>query len=145
MSIFSMIFNEIHDHCRKSEKTKKTKKEIKITQQLVSPSSILWQFFQVCILSCFSRVWLCNPTDCSLPGSSVHGILQARILERVAMPFSIFHVYMYKNARFPGPIHIKLKRISRLPWWSSGLEAAIPIQVPWILSLVRELDPMNHN
>ena len=25
---------------------------------------------------------LCNPMDCSLPGSSVHGILQARILER---------------------------------------------------------------
>ena len=31
---------------------------------------------------------LCNPMDCSLPGSSVHGILQARILECVAMPFS---------------------------------------------------------
>ena len=31
---------------------------------------------------------LCNPMDCSLPGSSVHGILQARILERVAIPFS---------------------------------------------------------
>ena len=28
---------------------------------------------------------LCEPTDCSLPGSSVHGILQARILEWVAM------------------------------------------------------------
>ena len=28
---------------------------------------------------------LCNPMDCSPPGSSVHGILQARILERVAM------------------------------------------------------------
>ena len=27
---------------------------------------------------------LCNPMDCSLPGSSVHGILQARILEWVA-------------------------------------------------------------
>ena len=26
--------------------------------------------------------------DCSLPGSSVHGILQARILEGVAIPFS---------------------------------------------------------
>ena len=26
---------------------------------------------------------LCNPMDCSLPGSSVHGILQARILERL--------------------------------------------------------------
>ena len=28
---------------------------------------------------------LCNPMDCSLPGSSVHGILQARIMEWVAM------------------------------------------------------------
>ena len=31
---------------------------------------------------------LCNPMDCSLPGSSVHGILQARILEWVAISFS---------------------------------------------------------
>ena len=30
----------------------------------------------------------CNPMDCSLPGSSVHGILQVRILEWVAIPFS---------------------------------------------------------
>ena len=30
----------------------------------------------------------CNPMYCSLPGSSVHGILQARILEWVAMPSS---------------------------------------------------------
>ena len=31
---------------------------------------------------------LCNPMDCSLPGPSVHGILQARILEWIAYPFS---------------------------------------------------------
>ena len=31
---------------------------------------------------------LCDPMDCSLPGFSVHGILQARILERVAFSFS---------------------------------------------------------
>ena len=31
---------------------------------------------------------LCGPMDCSLPGSSVHGILQARILEWVAISFS---------------------------------------------------------
>ena len=30
---------------------------------------------------------LWDPMDCSLPGSFVHGILQARILERVAIPF----------------------------------------------------------
>ena len=32
---------------------------------------------------------LSNPMDCSLPGSSVHGILQARILEWVAISFSM--------------------------------------------------------
>ena len=31
---------------------------------------------------------LCDPVDCSPPGSSVHGILQARILEWVAVPSS---------------------------------------------------------
>ena len=31
---------------------------------------------------------LCDPVDCSAPGSSVHGILQARILEWVAVPSS---------------------------------------------------------
>ena len=40
------------------------------------------------MLSHFSRVQLCNPIDCNPPGSSVHGILQARILEWVAMPSS---------------------------------------------------------
>ena len=31
---------------------------------------------------------LCDPMDCSLPGSSVHGILQARVLEWGAIAFS---------------------------------------------------------
>ena len=31
---------------------------------------------------------LCDPRDCGPPGSSVHGICQARILERVAISFS---------------------------------------------------------
>ena len=35
------------------------------------------------VLSRFSHVRLCDPMDCSPPGSSVHGILQARILEWV--------------------------------------------------------------
>ena len=35
-----------------------------------------------------SRVRLCDPTDCSPPGSSVHGILQARTLEWVAISSS---------------------------------------------------------
>ena len=42
----------------------------------------------VCVLSRFSHVRLCNPVDCGLPISCVHGILQARILEWVVMLFS---------------------------------------------------------
>ena len=33
---------------------------------------------------------LCDPMDCSLPGSSDHVVFQARILEGVAIPFSIY-------------------------------------------------------
>ena len=34
-----------------------------------------------------SHLQLCDPMDCSLPGSSLHGILQARELEWVAISF----------------------------------------------------------
>ena len=37
---------------------------------------------RMCVCVCvLSRVRICNPMDCSPPGSSVHGILQARTLE----------------------------------------------------------------
>ena len=42
----------------------------------------------MCVRVCFSRVCPCDPVDCSPPGSSVQGILQARMLEWVAMPSS---------------------------------------------------------
>ena len=41
-----------------------------------------------CCLAPQSRLALCDLVDCSLPGSPVSGILQARILEWVAMPSS---------------------------------------------------------
>ena len=41
-----------------------------------------------CMLSCFRRVQLCDPVDCSPQDSSVHGIFHTRILEWVAMPSS---------------------------------------------------------
>ena len=49
-----------------------------ITSYATSPCANLFQ-------SCLT---LCNLMDCSPPGSSVHGIYQARILEWAAMPFS---------------------------------------------------------
>ena len=45
-------------------------------------------------LACMHAKWLqscptlCDPVDCSLPDSSVYGVLQARILEWVAISFS---------------------------------------------------------
>ena len=40
------------------------------------------------VLVAQSCLTLCDPMDCGPPGSSVHGIFQARILEWVAIPFS---------------------------------------------------------
>ena len=41
-----------------------------------------------CVLVAQSCLTFCDPMNCSLPGSSVHGIFQARILEWVAISFS---------------------------------------------------------
>ena len=41
----------------------------------------------MCVLVAQLCPALCDPMDCSWPGSSVHGILQVKILEWVAMPF----------------------------------------------------------
>ena len=38
----------------------------------------------------------CNPMDCSPPGSSVHGLFQARILEWVAISFSMIFLFEFK-------------------------------------------------
>jgi len=60
---------------------------------------------------------LCDPVDCSLPGSSVHGILQWRVLEWVAISFS-------KGASDPGikpgsPV-LQLPAITALPSEPAG-------------------------
>ena len=45
-------------------------------------------FLCVCVLVARSCPTLCDPTNCRPPGFSVHGILQARTLEWIAIPFS---------------------------------------------------------
>ena len=52
---------------------------------------MLGKLLQSCLI-------LCDPMDRSLPGSSVHGILQARILEWVALPSTLFKCHF---AEFP--------------------------------------------
>ena len=57
---------------------------------LLSKCYVSWTFgflFVVLIQSLSCVRLFCNPMDCSLPGFSVHGILQARILEWVAIFF----------------------------------------------------------
>ena len=50
-------------------------------------ASPAWLWYSI-VLFAQSYPTLCNPMDCSPPGSSVHGLLQARILEWVAISFS---------------------------------------------------------
>ena len=45
-----------------------------------------WEIRKVNMLITQSCLTLCEPVDCSLPGSSVHGILQARIWSRLPFP-----------------------------------------------------------
>ena len=45
-----------------------------------------------------SCLTLCDPMDCSLPGFSVHGILQARTLEWVAISFSSCSPWGHKES-----------------------------------------------
>ena len=59
----------------------RAKKE-KVLEGMVVPSA--WNK----VLVAQSCLTLCDPMDCSPPGSSVHGILQARTLEWVPIPFS---------------------------------------------------------
>ena len=56
-------------------------KYITFTWVLSSQIYVYAQLLQVCLT-------LCNTIDCSPPGSSVHGISQAKILEWVAIPSS---------------------------------------------------------
>ena len=65
---------------------------------------------------------LCDPMNCSLPDSSVHGILQARILEWIAIPFSRD---LPNPVVEPGslvlqadPLLSEIQGRSTLPWWT---------------------------
>ena len=58
-------------------------------QACSNPSPLLFLFSKPdALVWSLSRVWLYDPMDCSPPGSSVHGILQARIPEWVAVSSS---------------------------------------------------------
>ena len=68
-------------------------------ESITCPSNVKWEnkwtapiglvsWGHYCLLVSQLFLILCDPTDCSPPGSSVHGISQERILEWVAISFS---------------------------------------------------------
>ena len=56
-----------------------------VSVTLINP---LWTFPVVIVIQSLSPFWLCNPMDCNLPGSSVHGISQAKIQDWAAISSS---------------------------------------------------------
>ena len=71
----------------------KWEKKVKMEADRLRVKSGLRPLVAVCVCVCVcvhaqSCLTLCDPVDCSLPGSSVCGIFQARILERVAISYS---------------------------------------------------------
>ena len=71
-----------------------------------------------------SCLTLSDPMDCSLTGSSIHGIFQARVLEWGAIAFSALSILVFSICQ-------------GLPWWLNGKESTCK----WILSLSQE-DPL---
>ena len=89
------------------------------------------------LLSC---AWLCDSMDCSLPGSSVHGVFQARILQWLAVPFSrgsswprdqirvscIAGRFLLEDPEPPGKQSSGRENMLWAPWqWKAFLETTI--------------------
>ena len=116
--------NKVHNKCSVLESSR---------NHPLSPRHLV----RACVLS---RVWLCDPMDDSSPGFSVHGILQARILECVSLSSKTFAVFPSKtfltldnnepqipvqikqqNSRFDSILHNSHKKRGSLDqlkdWW----------------------------
>ena len=59
---------------------------------------------------------LCDPMDCSLPGSSIHGIFQARVLEWVAISFENYLIWRKGLCTCSWGKDLEIKRHPRLFW-----------------------------
>ena len=92
------------------------------------PGSALLQVDGICCAKSLSCPTLCDPLDCSPPGSSVHGILQARILEWVAM-LSSRGIFLTQGS------NLGLLRLLLFPYWQVGsLPLAPPGKPRWTVS-----------
>ena len=77
------VYTHTHTHTHRKVNNKRIKKKKDLAGKLkeIKQNNIVSEVTRSCPT-------LCDPVDCSPPGSSVHGMLQARILEWGATPFS---------------------------------------------------------
>ena len=88
-----------------------------------------------------SCLTLSDPVDCSLPGSSVHWIFQARVLEWGATAFSaalmlVFHNYKFLNQRLTLECEVKWALGSIITNKANGVDG-IPVELFRILPVQR--------
>ena len=83
--IHAVIEQKLTQHCKAITLQKKIKK---INQLYLNNNLKVNRLCHLCVLVAQSCPTLCKAMDCSPPGSSVHGILQAGLLEWVTIPFS---------------------------------------------------------
>ena len=79
------LFNLYAEYIMRSAGLEETQAGIKISRRNINNLRYADAAAAKSLQSCPT---LCDPMDCSLPGFSVHGILQARTLEWVAISFS---------------------------------------------------------
>ena len=103
------------------------------------------------MLSHSSCVWLCDPKDCGTPGSSVHGILQARILEWVKTIYNINSI-AYSPRKLIKAIIFQSKRIiafsnTKVPstiilcvWWLLVIDFHVPFRILMAALLIMYLN-----
>src|SRR5574337_114612 len=82
-----------------------------------------------------SCLTLCDPMDCCLPGSSVHGIFQARVLEWVAIAFSEVisgHWYFKQTLSVAArsAVFAKLAAVAK-PWAAEHHEDEPKVGISW--------------
>ena len=86
-----------------------------------------------------SCLTFCDPVDCNLLGFSVHGILQARILEWIAISF--IHEskrLLISRLQSPSAVVLEPRRITRYP---SPNPSNLSVQERWVHSVVQEGPP----
>ena len=106
------------------------------------------------IITCFaselSCVWLCDPMDSNTPGSSVHGIFQARILEWFAISYSTGSSWPRNNTQVSWVSCIGRQILYHWETWEACFEMFFLIEVSVQFSLVTQscptlCDPMNRS